>query len=208
MLSSKQPVSGEGTGTPYDAERQLRIEWWMNHGCENPNLYGDDGEFQCNVYHETPTHRSFIDFKRMPLAELAEVVAYLRMVKVAKALQEPKPGEGTGTRYEAKLLGENLPESLQLLQQVYLAADVDKKYAWLTTCGKCGFVSNGQPDTCERCTLADLRRQVEALEAEMRTLAMDLDSHSININDGATAKMAVRIERCADALQTLKEKLK
>jgi hypothetical protein len=51
-------------------ERELRREWWLNHGHYWPALYGDDGEMQC---HECPA-----DFKRMPLDALRKHVSIKR----------------------------------------------------------------------------------------------------------------------------------
>lgn len=51
----------------FDAEKALRMEWWLNHG-RDCMPYGDDGEMQCCV----------VDFKREPLAELSERVMALR----------------------------------------------------------------------------------------------------------------------------------
>lgn len=52
-------------------EHLLRAEWWLNHGCDVPALYGDDGEMACNA--------CGLDFKRMPLAELAQRVGAIRL---------------------------------------------------------------------------------------------------------------------------------
>ena len=45
-------------------ERQFRRALWVNHGCPNSSLYGDDGELQCNAL------ECRMDFLRMPLADL------------------------------------------------------------------------------------------------------------------------------------------
>lgn len=41
-----------------EEQEQWREMLWLNHGCENRMLYGDDGEMQCS--------RCGLDFKRMP----------------------------------------------------------------------------------------------------------------------------------------------
>lgn len=46
------------------AEAELRMTWWMNHGCRPSAQYGDDGEMSCGC--------CAIDFKRMPLDEIRE----------------------------------------------------------------------------------------------------------------------------------------
>jgi hypothetical protein len=71
-----------------EIEILLRKEWWFNHACEKPNLYGDDGEMQCNVYHGVEGCMSFIDFKRMPFDDLHRVVGTLRMIRTAKAVEQ------------------------------------------------------------------------------------------------------------------------
>lgn len=45
--------------------RILRKLLWIRHGCEYSNLYGDDGEMQCN--------KCRIDFKRMSVQEIEEI---------------------------------------------------------------------------------------------------------------------------------------
>lgn len=52
-------------------EYLLRVEWWLNHGCDVPALYGDDGEMACNA--------CGLDFKRMPLDELSQRVGAIRL---------------------------------------------------------------------------------------------------------------------------------
>jgi hypothetical protein len=70
----------------------LRREWWMNHGCEYPAMYGDDGEMQCaNGW----PHHLPLDFKRQPVAELEEAVRMARLSRIAlaggaRAAQEDK----------------------------------------------------------------------------------------------------------------------
>src|SRR5689334_19353218 len=47
-----------------DRDREIREWLWLNHGCETPMLYGDDGELQCNSL------SCRIDFKREPLPQI------------------------------------------------------------------------------------------------------------------------------------------
>lgn len=61
------------------AERDLRREWWLNHGHDFARLYGDDGEMQCD---------GCADFKRQPLDELRDVVKRARMERSARVLAE------------------------------------------------------------------------------------------------------------------------
>jgi hypothetical protein len=60
-------------GGPFDVELELRFEWWLNHGCEFPCLYGDDGEMSCNC--------CMTDFKRHPLEELRGFVHERRVLR-------------------------------------------------------------------------------------------------------------------------------
>lgn len=73
-----EAASGESQPVP-SLERELRIEWWNNHGCPSFSRYGDDGEFQCG--------RCRSDFKRMPLDALRVRVNELRMIRVAEAMR-------------------------------------------------------------------------------------------------------------------------
>lgn len=52
-------------------ERELRREWWLNHGHDFVAIYGDDGEMQC-------AQCLGIDYKRTPLPDLYEHVTLLR----------------------------------------------------------------------------------------------------------------------------------
>ena len=47
--------------------RRVREFMWANHGCPLPNLYGDDGELQCN--------ECMIDFRRMKIVDILEKVS-------------------------------------------------------------------------------------------------------------------------------------
>ena len=42
----------------------FRLLLWLNHGCDFSNLYGDDGEMQCN--------KCIIDFKRSKPEDILE----------------------------------------------------------------------------------------------------------------------------------------
>ena len=65
------PLPSFGEGLSPREEHLLRSEWWLNHGCDVPALYGDDGEMACNA--------CGLDFKRMPLDELAQRVGEIRL---------------------------------------------------------------------------------------------------------------------------------
>lgn len=70
--------------TAEDIERELRREWWINHGHDYHALYGDDGEMACN--------RCPADFKRQPMHELREVV---RQARLARAHEQFAARRGT-----------------------------------------------------------------------------------------------------------------
>lgn len=50
-----------------DLEIKYRERLWLNHGCPQRALYGDDGERQCSA--------CGIDFKRRPLDELEKLIS-------------------------------------------------------------------------------------------------------------------------------------
>jgi hypothetical protein len=52
-------------------EHDLRMSWWLSHGCQFGALYGDDGEMQCNA--------CCVDFKRMTGQEIAAALKNARM---------------------------------------------------------------------------------------------------------------------------------
>jgi hypothetical protein len=64
-------------------EAKLRQELWLNHGCPNAALYGDDGEMQCN---NMAAHPGFYDFKRTPISEVCERVEEARRARIIKEL--------------------------------------------------------------------------------------------------------------------------
>lgn len=63
-------------------ERELRREWWLNHGHDFSALYGDDGEMQCAL---CPA-----DFKRDALDDIRKRTLVLRASNPANEL---RPGE-------------------------------------------------------------------------------------------------------------------
>lgn len=69
------------------AEADLRREWWLNHGCDYPAMYGDDGEMQCA--NGRPFHLP-LDFKRQPLDELRKAVRHARLARAAVPVPEPE----------------------------------------------------------------------------------------------------------------------
>lgn len=62
-----------------EIERNLRREWWGNHGHDFNRLYGDDGEMQCSA---CPA-----DFKRDPLDDLWDKVWFARAQRGQQALK-------------------------------------------------------------------------------------------------------------------------
>lgn len=83
-LPTQPTVAGTSPPRPpstptFDLERELRLEWWFNHGCPTAGLYGDDGEMQCGA--------CGIDFRRMPITELLRQVQSVRLVRAAKTVQ-------------------------------------------------------------------------------------------------------------------------
>jgi hypothetical protein len=76
------------SGVPeFDAERALREEWWANHGCAPSAQYGDDSEMQCNAL------GCMHDFKREPLATLAEYVYDRRLRRAIESTAEARAGQ-------------------------------------------------------------------------------------------------------------------
>jgi hypothetical protein len=57
-------------------EMKLRELLWLNHGCEHPALYGDDGEMQCNT--------CMIDFKRDSEDEIEKKIVAIRLKIMAE----------------------------------------------------------------------------------------------------------------------------
>lgn len=68
LTRGKSEPAGEG-------EAKLREWLWLNHGCPQHVLYGDDGEMQC-----AGTGKHILDFKRDPLIDLIQV-GYSRGLK-------------------------------------------------------------------------------------------------------------------------------
>lgn len=66
--------------SPPDIERELRMEWWLNHGLKCMP-YGDDGEMQC----------CGLDFKRMPLDELRPRVNEFRLKRISDSIARVDP---------------------------------------------------------------------------------------------------------------------
>lgn len=63
-----------------EVEKELRREWWLNHGHDYHALYGDDGEMACN--------RCPADFLRQPLDELRPLVVMARLGRAREAFDE------------------------------------------------------------------------------------------------------------------------
>jgi hypothetical protein len=64
---------------PFNAERALREEYWLHHGCGGFSaLYADDGEMQCRACGH--------DFKRESIEALAGFVAMNRVVRARERL--------------------------------------------------------------------------------------------------------------------------
>lgn len=73
---------GETKMTAFEVENALRKEYWLNHGCEIGDLYGDDGEMQCGACHP------FVDFKREDLDFLSLYVHNKRTLKGLLAMKK------------------------------------------------------------------------------------------------------------------------
>lgn len=56
-------------------ENDLRMHWWLSHGCGPAALYGDDGEMQCSA--------CMVDFKRLSGSEISAALKNARMLKRA-----------------------------------------------------------------------------------------------------------------------------
>ncbi len=67
-------------------ERELRLEWWLNHGHDYFALYGDDGEMACNA---CPA-----DFLRQPLDDLRTLTMARRAERAALAASPEPPPSG------------------------------------------------------------------------------------------------------------------
>lgn len=63
--------------TGEEIERELRKEWWLNHGHDFHALYGDDGEMSCG---SCPA-----DFKRDDIDRLQTIVRTGRLERGALA---------------------------------------------------------------------------------------------------------------------------
>ncbi len=66
-------VAARVVETGSDAEKALRREWWLSHGCPFGALYGDDGEMQCNACR--------VDFKRSSPNDIASRLKNARMLE-------------------------------------------------------------------------------------------------------------------------------
>lgn len=102
---------------PFDAVKELRSEWWVNHGCPTGALHGDDREMACN--------RCGIDFKRTPIALLAEVVSERRMQR-SKELAAKTEVQATAGPTRA-----HLSASQSTVDVERLVNDEDPFYAWV-----------------------------------------------------------------------------
>lgn len=59
--------------TAHEIEKELRTEYWLNHGCGELALQCAEGEQWCNS--------CFLDFKRAPLEVLRDCAHYARVLK-------------------------------------------------------------------------------------------------------------------------------
>lgn len=57
-------------------QQELRQLLWLNHQHSSAEVYGDDGEMQCNDRHQNGEDHliGVLDFKRQPLLELASAI--------------------------------------------------------------------------------------------------------------------------------------
>lgn len=62
--------------------RELRMEWWANHGCSQAAMYGDDGERSCG--------ECCFDFKRADFDQLRAHVQQRRNLRLIAALDGGK----------------------------------------------------------------------------------------------------------------------
>ena len=81
--------------TVEEIERELRVEWWMNHGHDFHALYGDDGEMQCAV---CGSETGIYDYKRMPMETLRKLVHAMRVQRVKDALRDAPAVVAVGQR--------------------------------------------------------------------------------------------------------------
>jgi hypothetical protein len=66
-------------------DKDLRKEWWVNHGHPFGLQYGDDGEMQCGL--------CGVDFKREPMESLRARVFELRIRSALGGIPGPRQGE-------------------------------------------------------------------------------------------------------------------